>query len=321
MPSRHRLQERAATLRACSFVRDRKAGCIVCTNVCCEIRNLFCQSEHSESVARPNRGRSWWIEQGLTRWRRYDNYGYTEPFPNAGLGEGLTLVAELADRDLFQQREVASERYWPHILKSCPERFHVCLRSGLWQRQILECVRNQHSRGLDLRLNDLRGATGQENLAVGRAMGAGDDRNCLVQLADITYRSRGGAILGNCYHDQPRVHNTCAFQDSQVCSVTKKTGDVAGTKRLDNLRIVLQNKMWDGKRFQCLANEASDPAKTADDNVGAKLKVRFCRCGLCPHPVPANPIGRKTHKRCVQQNGQQRCGQRCVVYVFADQSR
>ncbi len=160
-------------------MRNRKAGRIVCTNVCCEVRNLFCQPEHSESVARPDRGRCSWVDQGLTCSRCYDDYRYTEPFPDAGLREGLTSQNFPTVTSSSNGRSPASG---VGCMFSSPalSAFTYACALGFGKDKYCSAFANQHSRGLDLRLDDLRSATGQENLTVDRAMGASDDGNCTI---------------------------------------------------------------------------------------------------------------------------------------------
>ena len=107
-----------------------------------------------------------------------------------------------------------------------------------------------------------------------------------------------------------------------VGGIAEYVRHTAGFKHAADIGIQLDDNVGNGKSFQGCSDRAAHTAEAAEDNVVPQaVRSRNCMgmCGQLSGQPPAGQRGRnEAEKRCIHEDGDQRCGQGCVIEVTAD---
>jgi len=111
-----------------------------------------------------------------------------------------------------------------------------------------------------------------------------------------------------------------AFQDVQMGRVAKDTAYSTNAQSLDDIRIGFDHNKGLSKRFQRGADQTSDSAEATDHHMISQLKPNISSTKIDPGGTRPYPAWRHSHQARIEEDGDQRCRQGCVVNSLVNES-
>src|SRR5439155_9749701 len=184
-----------------------------------------------------------------------------------------------------------------------------------------ESVAYRYSRGISLGQYELVGARAQESVARGDVVEAREDGQVGAQSAKSLHGQPRAIGLGHGDHGERRAINTRVLENPAVPGIAEEAGHAARGQSLDHIGIELDHEIADAEALEGLADGASHAPEAAEDDMIAKprpLDGQLLPMASTAQAELAHPALHGAEERSVEQNRDERGGQRRLVHVLAD---
>ena len=173
---------------------------------------------------------------------------------------------------------------------------------------------------LQLGLDHLAGAGVAQPVDGVGVVSASEDRDVGIELAEVTDGEMHAFSLGQGDDGERGVGGPGRFESGAMRGVAEEAGDPAGPQALDDVGIGLDRHVRSIERLERLGDGAAHAPEAADDHVIAEAVAglggeRLCRAR---EPDAPDPAGDDTDERGVDQDRDERGGERRVVDVGGD---